>query len=265
MTSAPSLRLASRPAWNAAASPLLFVRRTVWSTPSARATSTVRSVEPSSITSHSTSSTPGICRGRSARVAGSWSSSLKQGIWMMSFMGTLRSARCPVRLPERLMVGLQDVFDVALANLLRLPQKPDLGEPLVAAPVEDLADVARPHALRLPQHPDLLRLLDLRGRGPADGRGREEDGALEPLGRGDGCHGRPRLARAAATWVELTSHIGVRSTHIGRRLDVGPFEPPNATSKGPRSRLARCAATWVPSSTAYMPEGTQVPEAMVAG
>ena len=59
----------------------------MWSTPSARATSTVRSVEPSSMTSHSTSSMPGISRGRSASVPGSVCSSLKQGIWMISFIG----------------------------------------------------------------------------------------------------------------------------------------------------------------------------------
>ena len=54
MTSAPSLSAASRPAWKPAARPLLFVRRTMWSTPFARATSMVRSVEPSSMISHST-------------------------------------------------------------------------------------------------------------------------------------------------------------------------------------------------------------------
>ena len=68
ITSAPSFRQASRPAWNPEARPLLFVSRTMWSTPCARATSTVPSVEPSSITSHSTSSTPGTSRGRSASV-----------------------------------------------------------------------------------------------------------------------------------------------------------------------------------------------------
>src|SRR3954452_24314152 len=87
MTSAPSLSDASRPAWKPAARPLLFVRRTMWSTPCSRATSTVRSVEPSSMTSHSTRSTPGTSRGRSASVAGSVASSLRQGIWMMSFIG----------------------------------------------------------------------------------------------------------------------------------------------------------------------------------
>ena len=54
ITSAPSLSAASRPAWKLEASPLLLVRRTMWSTPCVRATSTVRSVEPSSMISHST-------------------------------------------------------------------------------------------------------------------------------------------------------------------------------------------------------------------
>ena len=49
ITSAPSFRAASRPAWKPFASPLLFVRRTMWSTPFSRATSIVRSVEPSSM------------------------------------------------------------------------------------------------------------------------------------------------------------------------------------------------------------------------
>ena len=85
--SAPSLRLASRPAWKAAARPLLLVRRTMCSTPWSRATSTVRSEEPSSITSSSTESTPGISLGRSAIVSGRVASSLRQGIWMISFTG----------------------------------------------------------------------------------------------------------------------------------------------------------------------------------
>src|SRR3954451_6167310 len=87
MTSAPSFRHASRPAWKPAARPLLFVSLTMWSTPCSRATSIVRSVEPSSMISHSTTSMPGTSRGRSASVAGSVDSSLRQGIWMMSFIG----------------------------------------------------------------------------------------------------------------------------------------------------------------------------------
>ena len=60
----------------------------MWSTPCARATSIVRSVEPSSMISHSTDSKPSTSRGRSASVTGSVSSSFRQGIWMMSFIAT---------------------------------------------------------------------------------------------------------------------------------------------------------------------------------
>ena len=58
----------------------------------ARATSIVRSVEPSSMTSHSTASKPATSRGRSASVAGSVSSSLRQGIWMMQLHCDRRAA-----------------------------------------------------------------------------------------------------------------------------------------------------------------------------
>ena len=75
------------PAWNAAARPLLLVSRTMWSTPFARATSTVRSVEPSSITSHSTASKPGeLSREARAAPRGSVSSSFRHGIWITSFI-----------------------------------------------------------------------------------------------------------------------------------------------------------------------------------
>src|ERR1044071_1136669 len=86
MTSAPSLSEASRPAWKPDARPLLLVSRTMWSTPFSRATSTVRSVDPSSMISHSTASKPATSRGRSASVTGSVSSSFRHGIWMMSFI-----------------------------------------------------------------------------------------------------------------------------------------------------------------------------------
>src|SRR3954453_5643937 len=102
ITSAPSLSAASRPAWNAEARPLLLVSRTMWSTPCARATSMVRSVEPSSITSHSTASKPGTSRGRSARVDGSVCSSSLQGIWMISFIGTARDGTARVILFARM-------------------------------------------------------------------------------------------------------------------------------------------------------------------
>src|SRR5688500_8465548 len=91
MTAAPSLRATSSPAWKAAARPLLLVSRTMWSTPAARATSTVVSCDPSSITSHSTVSKPSTTRGRSANMAGSCSASFLHGTWMISF--TLAASR----------------------------------------------------------------------------------------------------------------------------------------------------------------------------
>src|SRR2546427_8824512 len=86
MTSAPRRRLASRPAMKPAARPLRRVKRTMWSAPFARATSAVRSVEPSSITSTSTTSMPGMERGTALSVSGSVASSLRQGIWTINFM-----------------------------------------------------------------------------------------------------------------------------------------------------------------------------------
>src|SRR5213593_2199905 len=86
MTSAPRRRLASRPAMKPAARPLRRVKRTMWSAPFARATAEVRSVEPSSITSTSTTSMPGMERGTALRVSGSVASSLRQGIWTINFM-----------------------------------------------------------------------------------------------------------------------------------------------------------------------------------
>src|SRR5919108_1149365 len=94
ITSAPTRSDASSPAWKATASPLFAVKRTTWSTPNSRATSTVRSLEPSSMTSHSTVSKPSTSRGSAASVCGSAPSSLRQGIWMTSFTARL-SCRNP--------------------------------------------------------------------------------------------------------------------------------------------------------------------------
>jgi hypothetical protein len=76
ITSAPRRSPASSPAMNARARPQFRVSVTTWSTPLAFATSAVPSVEPSSITSHSTVSNPATLRGRAARVAGNCSASL---------------------------------------------------------------------------------------------------------------------------------------------------------------------------------------------
>src|SRR3954470_5436708 len=99
ITSAPSFRQAASPAWTPPASPLLFVRRMMWSTPCSRATSIVRSVEPSSMISHSTASKPSTSFGRSRKVTGRVSSSLRQGIWMMSFIARIRRYRVDTLAP----------------------------------------------------------------------------------------------------------------------------------------------------------------------
>jgi len=80
MMSAPRRSEASSPAMKPLASPLFLVMRTICWTPDLRATSVVSSLLPSSMISTSISSTPGIWRGRSARVRGKVSASLKQGI-----------------------------------------------------------------------------------------------------------------------------------------------------------------------------------------
>jgi hypothetical protein len=90
ITSAPSFRQASSPAWKPTARPLWVGRRTTWSTPWARATATVSSVEPSSMISHSTTSNPSSSLGSAASVAGSCSASFRQGIWMISFTTAAR-------------------------------------------------------------------------------------------------------------------------------------------------------------------------------
>src|SRR3954453_10521611 len=93
ITSAPSFRPASIPAWKAAASPLLLVSLTTWSTPHSRATSTVRSLDPSSMTSHSTRSKPSTARGSSVRTWGRVASSFRHGIWMTSFIARCHGSR----------------------------------------------------------------------------------------------------------------------------------------------------------------------------
>ena len=85
MMSAPSFTQASMPAANADASPFRCGKRTMWSAPCRRATADVPSRDPSSITSTSTTSMPGIVRGMSPSVAGSVWASLRHGIWTISF------------------------------------------------------------------------------------------------------------------------------------------------------------------------------------
>ena len=62
-------------------------------TPCSRATSTVRSVEPSSMTSTMISSMPGICFGIDCSTSGSVSSSFRHGTCTTSLIGLLPGAR----------------------------------------------------------------------------------------------------------------------------------------------------------------------------
>jgi len=84
MTSARSRSAASRPRRKARASPSRAGARTMWVTPARRATATVSSVEPSSITRTSMDVNPGSDEGSCAIVAASVPSSLWQGIWITS-------------------------------------------------------------------------------------------------------------------------------------------------------------------------------------
>src|SRR3954470_12947769 len=177
ITSAPSFRHASRPAWKPAARPLLFVSRTMWSTPCSRATAIVRSVEPSSMTSHSTVSKPATFRGRSARVAGSVASSLRQGIWMMSFIsapreyGTAPNAAvwtlgAVSRPAPRVAARAPGVARPRGADrVLRLPDLPQLRQPL------------QPHLGQrpAPRSPARVRGLPRADRAPAGDRLRGAD------------------------------------------------------------------------------------------
>jgi hypothetical protein len=85
MTSAPRRRDASMPAMNARASPRFPRKRTTSATPHSRAIREVPSVEPSSITSTSTTSNPATARGSRSSVSRRVPSSFRQGIWMTSF------------------------------------------------------------------------------------------------------------------------------------------------------------------------------------
>src|SRR4051794_8802129 len=242
--SAPSFRHASRPAWKPAARPLLLVRRTTWSTPFSRATSIVRSVDPSSTMSHSSTSIPGSSRGSSASVAGSCCSSLKQGIWMMSFIwasdgGAAAKTGAPrgrsrartlaavaaFDLQFRRQRGLQDLAHVALADGVGLAQHPDLREPLVAAAVEHFAHVAAAHRCRLAEHPRLDRILGLRGGGTAhEGRAAQHH-PRDPVGAAHLVRARHLpLYRCAADGTASPPHRPVRERRRARRLRRRPVE-----------------------------------------
>ena len=214
ITSAPSLSAASRPAWKPAARPLLFVSLTMWSTPFSRATSIVRSLEPSSITSHSTASKPATSRGRSASVSGSVCSSLKQGIWMISFMAgwsTAWSRLAPqysMRRPDRTTLALAGVLLGALALRLwgirhGLPFSYNVDEEGHFVPVaigffgHDLEPGLLPQPARL--HGAAVRDLRRLVRRARGGRARLRD---EPVrGLPDRARRRPRCSASVAVWL----------------------------------------------------------------
>ena len=101
----------------------------MWSAPCSRATSAVRSVEPSSITSTATSSIPSMRRGMLRSVSGRVFSSSRQGIWTTSFMRWRTVARRPA---ARLTPALHPGAPAAL--------EPELGQV-----VEDGGSVRAPH------------------------------------------------------------------------------------------------------------------------
>ena len=88
ITSAPSFRAASMPGLEGGREALVVGQPDdVVDAAGARATSTVRSLEPSSTTSHSTSSKPVDRRGAARPApAGSVASSFRHGIWITSFI-----------------------------------------------------------------------------------------------------------------------------------------------------------------------------------
>src|SRR4051794_3325063 len=228
-TSAPSFSDASRPAWKPEARPLLLVSRTTWSTPCSRAVATVPSVEPSSMINHSTSSNPGTSRGSSRSVTGRVSSSLRHGIWMISFIArrTLPSGAHGERGAHPAGTGLRDSsartvrrYRHACQGRLRravrglprgVPDLPDVPELrlLLLAAVGPRG--ARSPGAALPGFPGA-------DRAPAgDRRGR----AHLPAGRGRG----PRLGGDDAGLLPLArvGHVPARADrlHAARRGDRG--------------------------------------------
>src|SRR3954452_21391891 len=111
------------------------------------------------MTSHSTVSKPGTSRGRSASVSGSVSSSLRQGIWMISFMRTTKDGTARVRLVDS--HGGLDAHPATHPNRLRTRStelgrawRPPGQDPL-RAPVPGLRD----RVLRVPDIPGLRLVL----------------------------------------------------------------------------------------------------------
>ena len=94
--SAPSSRARWTPSWNDRPRPRLRAWCTNSVTPCSRATSTVRSVEPSSMMSTMISSIPGISFGIVLSTRGRVSCSFRQGTWTTSFTCRATSLTGPV-------------------------------------------------------------------------------------------------------------------------------------------------------------------------
>ncbi len=224
ITSAPSFSAASRPAWKPFARPLLFVSRTMWSTPFARATSMVRSVEPSSMTSHSTVVEAGHLAGEVAQrdrerlllvQAGDLDDELHGVKGVKATIGAVMS-RLRDEGPALAVLGLMMVAGLVLR---RPPQR------------------SRP-ALRLLRRRGLA-LHQARRRGLP----RRESGLLpEPVG----VHlpAAPRLPRRVAP-VRAAGRRSSRATGIDRRMglrDLARRSPPCCASPASARRLRRRAA-----------------------
>ena len=127
--SAPSSSARWTPSWKERPSPRLRACRTKWTTPCSRATSTVRSVDPSSMMSTTISSMPGISRGIVDSTAGRVSSSLRQGTWT-----TRRTAASP---------GLRGPDDRPRVRRGDLAHRGDLGDEALEARARPVVEVAR--------------------------------------------------------------------------------------------------------------------------
>ena len=163
------------------------------------------------MTSHSTTSKPGTSRGRSASVAGRVSSSLRQGIWMMSFMRNRRGAgaragrplgtgygvrRRDHRLPCTYTGAPSQFRRMASATLTR----PRPGQPEVPAapPALGAMALARPRRAHARHDGRLLRLPDV---------SRTTTATTRCSGAASCCTGRCRASTATARRPSTRSPI----------------------------------------------------------
>ena len=252
MMSAPSRSASSTPVGErAGASPRLRVCRTTWSTPSARATSTVRSVDPSSMTRTSISSIPGICRGIEASTSGSVSSSLRQG-------SARRASRAPplaCRGPTPAVAGDHSAgYGAPVADATRPPRRQVLvcaGErdPPGASPRQPCRRAGRPlpRTLRRPR-PGGRHVL--RGARPR----RRPDRRVPCWSHRPGALARKTLAALDAA-VPVDGTDAVTAAALRERLALGlerhelGLDPASSTTSSRRRRPSATCSTSPPPST----------------